>query len=333
MSEARAKAPLDCTRAGDDVTLARALRSGPQAFGRPWIYPFQQGGRHAEPRRFVLSRYPSLDRVPRGVGTGRRTAQPLGGRPGALAAFRQVLPRPRPPAPEGAARLAATVAAFACRDCPPLRARSGAGLGGDHHCRWHELHFDRRHHRRQQQCARRRLYGGKWWPTRLSLPVLQLPHADRGEQRHRWSHRPAASSPRAITIDGNFSTVTRDSSAPQFRILAVGATGNLTLQFTTVSDGASGGDHGGGINNAGTLTLLDSTVSNNTASVPSDGRGGGISTSGTLTTDQQRRLGQYGRLRRRHRELRHRNTDQQLRQSAIRQMSAAASGTSSARSP
>ncbi|MGH3999453.1 MAG: hypothetical protein ACRDTJ_18580, partial [Pseudonocardiaceae bacterium] len=75
-----------------------------------------------------------------------------------------------------------------------------------------------------------------------------------------------------ITIAGNSSTITRDSSAPLFRILAVGATGNLTLQGTTVTGGRASDScssfpmdpcRGGGIFNRGTLTLDHSSVSGN----------------------------------------------------------------------
>ncbi|MGH8589889.1 MAG: right-handed parallel beta-helix repeat-containing protein [Gammaproteobacteria bacterium] len=86
-----------------------------------------------------------------------------------------------------------------------------------------------------------------------------------------------------ITISGGFRAITRDSSAPEFRILAVGATGNLTLAGTTVSGGAAA--FGGGISNSGTLTLSQSTVSGNTAGGVF-GRGGGISNYGTLTLSQ-----------------------------------------------
>lgn len=78
------------------------------------------------------------------------------------------------------------------------------------------------------------------------------------------------------------STITRDSSAPEFRILAVGATGSLTLQQTTVSGGAAAGVFpngiGGGILNHGILTLTTSTVSGNSANIS-----GGIRNYGTLT--------------------------------------------------
>src|SRR5215813_966152 len=80
-----------------------------------------------------------------------------------------------------------------------------------------------------------------------------------------------------ITIEGNNSTIRRDSGAPNFRIVAVNATGNLTLKDTTVSGGkASGGppdNQGGGIfNYEGTVTLLNSTLSGNAADF-----GGGVS--------------------------------------------------------
>ncbi|MGQ0591440.1 MAG: choice-of-anchor Q domain-containing protein [Gammaproteobacteria bacterium] len=82
-----------------------------------------------------------------------------------------------------------------------------------------------------------------------------------------------------ITINA-FVTITRDSSAPQFRILAVGATGNLTLENTTVTGGVAGFfGEGGGIRNEGTLTLNNSTISGNSAGFG----GGGIDNHGTLT--------------------------------------------------
>jgi hypothetical protein len=46
---------------------------------------------------------------------------------------------------------------------------------------------------------------------------------------------PVITSP--ITIAGNGSTITRASSAPDFRILAVGFAGNLRLRATTISGG------------------------------------------------------------------------------------------------
>jgi hypothetical protein len=86
----------------------------------------------------------------------------------------------------------------------------------------------------------------------------------------------------AIVIQGNGSTIRRASSAPQFRIVAVESTGDLTLQDTTLSGGAAAGDGarpGGGVFNDGALTLINSTVSGNSAGT----YGGGVSNTGTMT--------------------------------------------------
>ena len=77
-------------------------------------------------------------------------------------------------------------------------------------------------------------------------------------------------------------TITRDSGAPEFRIVAVDSTGELTLQETTVSGGvalAPGNPayyYGGGIANflGGTLTVLNSTITGNTGGFG----GGGVAT-------------------------------------------------------
>ncbi|MBI3797671.1 MAG: hypothetical protein HY268_11990 [Deltaproteobacteria bacterium] len=76
-----------------------------------------------------------------------------------------------------------------------------------------------------------------------------------------------------IVIEGHGSTIQRDSGAPNFRILAVNATGNLTLKETTVSGGQVGFfEEGGGIANyQGVVTLLNSTLSGNSADY-----GGGV---------------------------------------------------------
>ncbi|MGH8567142.1 MAG: choice-of-anchor Q domain-containing protein, partial [Gammaproteobacteria bacterium] len=86
----------------------------------------------------------------------------------------------------------------------------------------------------------------------------------------------------AIVIQGNGSTIRRASGAPQFRIVAVDPTGDLTLQDTTLSGGAAAGDGprpGGGVFNEGALTLINSTVSGNSAGT----YGGGLSNTGMLT--------------------------------------------------
>ena len=69
-----------------------------------------------------------------------------------------------------------------------------------------------------------------------------------------------------IDLQGDEFGVRRDLSATVFRIFHVLDTGDLTLHNTTVSNGVdSPSGKGGGIYNLGTLTLEDSTVSDNTA--------------------------------------------------------------------
>ena len=63
-------------------------------------------------------------------------------------------------------------------------------------------------------------------------------------------------------------------------IIAAGITSTLTNVVVT---GNTAQSNGGGIFNSGALTVIDSTVSNNTAANPSGGLGGGIENSGTLT--------------------------------------------------
>ncbi|MGI8738666.1 MAG: hypothetical protein ACR2KU_03160 [Gammaproteobacteria bacterium] len=91
-----------------------------------------------------------------------------------------------------------------------------------------------------------------------------------------------------ITIAGNGSTIARDSTASEFRILAVDSNGNLTLQQTTISGGrtTSGvpGRNGGGVfNYGGALTLTNSTVSGNSTSSSDSSYGGGVFSFGPLT--------------------------------------------------
>jgi hypothetical protein len=89
-----------------------------------------------------------------------------------------------------------------------------------------------------------------------------------------------------ITIEGNGATIARDAAAgAKFRLLAVAATGHLTINQVTLNGGYAyyydpgygyyGGDaipgEGGAIFNAGNLTITNSTVHNNTA-----GHGGGV---------------------------------------------------------
>ncbi|MBW5481451.1 hypothetical protein [Streptomyces bambusae] len=98
-----------------------------------------------------------------------------------------------------------------------------------------------------------------------------------------------------ITIDGRGATITRDSSAPAFRILFVDTTGTLTLNHTTISGGRATtldcplfpgeGTCGGGIVNAGTMTVNHSRVINNTATSDVFAQGGGIDNEGTGTVN------------------------------------------------
>ncbi len=97
-----------------------------------------------------------------------------------------------------------------------------------------------------------------------------------------------------ITIDGNDSTIERDSGAPDFRLIAVGALGNLTLQETTVTGGVvpfSYGAGGGGVfNDSGTVTITNSTISGNFVY----GGGGGVfNDSGTVTLTRTLVSGNY----------------------------------------
>jgi len=103
---------------------------------------------------------------------------------------------------------------------------------------------------------------------------------------------PVISSP--ITIEGQGSTIVRASEAPEFRMLALSSTGELTLNETTVSGGAvpapSSADdptyRGGGMANyGGTVTVRNSTISGNAASglYGYGGSGGGVVNSGFLT--------------------------------------------------
>ena len=87
-----------------------------------------------------------------------------------------------------------------------------------------------------------------------------------------------------LTIVGQGSTITRASGAPEFRLLAVSSTGDLTLQETTVSGGVCCTAAAAAVcSNSGTLTVTNSTISGNYA-VDFYVDGGGVcNNSGTLT--------------------------------------------------
>jgi hypothetical protein len=84
-----------------------------------------------------------------------------------------------------------------------------------------------------------------------------------------------------IAIEGNGAKVTRKGSAPPFRLIGVDASGNLTLRNVTLSNGNgsyTSSSAGGAIENAGILTIQNSTITGNKAFV-----GGGIENVGTGT--------------------------------------------------
>jgi hypothetical protein len=88
----------------------------------------------------------------------------------------------------------------------------------------------------------------------------------------------------AITIEGQGSRIARDGGAPEFRIMAVNSTGDLTLQETTVSGGVSPKVYNGGgvANYGGTLTITNSTIAGNGNSFVVVGSAGGVHNSGTF---------------------------------------------------
>ncbi len=77
---------------------------------------------------------------------------------------------------------------------------------------------------------------------------------------------------KSITLSGGPGTVLSRSqfAVLDFRVLNVGATGNLTVTGVTIRNGSTAG-LGGGIQNAGRLTVGSSTITQNTA-----GNGGGV---------------------------------------------------------
>lgn len=84
-----------------------------------------------------------------------------------------------------------------------------------------------------------------------------------------------ASAATDITLNGNGATISGNNAV---RVMSIAASTVVALNNVTISNGnVTGG--GGGISNSGTLTLTDSTISGNTATLD----GGGISSSSTAT--------------------------------------------------
>jgi hypothetical protein len=98
---------------------------------------------------------------------------------------------------------------------------------------------------------------------------------------------PVITSP--ITIVGDGAKIIRQTTAPDFRLIAVTSTGDLTLKNVALFGGLSYGASGGGIHNRGTLTIKSSTISGNTVAgsvLRPDAYGGGIyNHSGTVTIE------------------------------------------------
>jgi CSLREA domain-containing protein len=82
----------------------------------------------------------------------------------------------------------------------------------------------------------------------------------------------------AITGPAAGITVRRRATDPEFRLLAIGTSGKVTLTKLSFRGGKTG-QPGGGISNFGSLTLTDGAVSDNV----SGQHGGGIDTHGPLT--------------------------------------------------
>jgi len=98
-----------------------------------------------------------------------------------------------------------------------------------------------------------------------------------------------------MTINGNGSTIQRAGNAPEFRVMAVGRKGNLTLNNTTISGGYISTDDsysntlykvygGAGILNQGRLTIANSVIFDNYVwDLDYGSTGGGIFNNGTLS--------------------------------------------------
>lgn len=84
-----------------------------------------------------------------------------------------------------------------------------------------------------------------------------------------------------LTIEGNGFSISRDASAPNFRILRMDTGANLTLNNIIISNGYIT-DGGGILNWQGTLKISNSTIAENFTA----GSGGGISNYGNTTVEK-----------------------------------------------
>ncbi len=85
----------------------------------------------------------------------------------------------------------------------------------------------------------------------------------------------------SITIEGNGTTINRDSGGSNFRIFNVQSSGSLELRNTIISGGTVNRGRGGGIlTRSSAITLINSTVSGNTATY----KGGGILVEDSIIT-------------------------------------------------
>ena len=97
-----------------------------------------------------------------------------------------------------------------------------------------------------------------------------------------------------VTIEGKGSTIKRSlaDATPDFRILQIGPSGDLSLKDTTITGGKAAGG-GGGIQSWGDLSISNSTISGNSVSERRCGPwlicsavGGGIDARGDLTISE-----------------------------------------------
>ena len=80
-----------------------------------------------------------------------------------------------------------------------------------------------------------------------------------------------------LTLSGGGNTIRQTTSGT--RVIHGTTTGSITVQSLTITGGNVGGPLGGGIGAAGTVSVVDSTITGNTVGV----EGGGIGTTGSVT--------------------------------------------------